>query len=491
MAAALTIGAAYADEFALQRARALYGQLRDHNQCEAALPAARSFWASSDFGTLQNDVRARFLYEVMRCAWSLQDGPGAIAAGIEARRAGATWADFALLRLGVRFEDHALAVEAFHALSLSAPKTFRELESRYIWGALRAAARTDSSGAAELRIHELLVALGYAFPENLPDDSLRVEHARLLAGRGDWDRARARLAAVIDPREVMVLRVDRAFAPLRADAAFAARLDVAAAAEASLARARETAARDPRKLAGVLDLAQALRALGRDEEALAELDRAIAAAQAEDGASRFDDVRDYLNWLLNERGYVLYDLNRPEEARQAFGLSIAVGESGQWSVSQVINFATMLQSEGRAADALEVVQTVGDASPYGLMWVAAVRACAAEQLNNAALRAEALAYLREHEDDNVSARTRALLCVNDLDGAAALYVRRLGDPLHRESALLALQNYRRPHRPALPRDDILHGRVDQVRLRPEVQAAVAAVGHIEDVPLQSVYWGDI
>jgi hypothetical protein len=116
-AALLTLGSAHANEFALQRARSLYGQLRDHAQCEAALPSARAFWPSSDFATLSDDVRSLFLYEVMRCAWSLEDGRAAIAASREARNVGAQWADYALLQLGLRFEDDAVAVDAFHALS--------------------------------------------------------------------------------------------------------------------------------------------------------------------------------------------------------------------------------------------------------------------------------------------------------------------------------------------------------------------------------------
>jgi tetratricopeptide (TPR) repeat protein len=241
----------------------------------------------------------------------------------------------------------------------------------------------------------------------------------------------------------------------------------------------------------VLDVAQALRVLGRNQEALDLLDRVVAQAQTPDAQAQFDDIADQLNWLLNEKAYALYELNRPEEARTAFGLSIAVGEDGQWSVSQVINFASMLQAEGRSADALEVVQTVGEASPYGRMWVAAVRACAAGNLGRAELRREALAYLREHERDNAAARANALLCVNDLDEAAALYIRRLANPAEREDALLALQTYRRPPRPALPQESLLHARLEQVRGRPDVLAAVAAVGRIEEAPLHSVYWGDV
>lgn len=151
----------------------------------------------------------------------------------------------------------------------------------------------------------------------------------------------------------------------------------------------------------------------------------------------------------------------------------------------------MLIGEGRARDALEVIQTVGEASPYGDMWIADVRACAAAQLGDATLQETSMAFLREHADDNIAAVTHASLCVNDLDGAAALYIRRLADPEQRSGALLALQRYRLPPGSSLPFNIVLLERLEQVRARPDVQAAIEAVGRIEDVPLQIVYWGDV
>jgi len=480
---------AFANDYALQRARSLYGQLRDRAQCEAALPEARTFWRSSDFQTLSPDAQAAFLNEVMLCAWDLRDSQAAIAASRAARDVGASWADYALMQIGLRFEDDALAVESFHQLAATSPPQLEELPVRFAFSVLRAARRLDASGAAELRIHDALAAAGYAPPEGVPDDSLRVSHARLLVQRGEVERARERLATVVEPREVLTMRVSRAFDPLRGDPDFERRLNVMAAAEANAARARAAADRNPRKLGLVHELAQALRVLGRREEALAELDRAILLAQAEGAAERFEDLEDNLNWLLNEKAYLLYDLGRAEDARAAFGLAIAAGESGQWSVSQVINFASMLEAEGRPADALQVLHTVGEASPYGDMWVAAVRACAAEQLGDEALRRESLALLREREADNVAARTRALLCVNDLDAAAAAYIRRLANPDEREPALLALQVYlEEPH--TLPRKRLLAESLEQVRNRPDVRSAVEAVGRIEETPLRSTYWGD-
>lgn len=321
-----------ANEYALARARGLYSQLRDRAQCEAALPASREFWRSSDFTTLSPEVRSALLQEMVQCAVRLRDADAAIAMSQEARALGAPWADFTLLVLGVTFEQDAVAVEAFHATAERDRGRLARMPWRLAWGTLRAAHDLDPSGAQELRVHDVLAALPYAPEEGGSDDSLRMDHALLLLAARQTERARERVSTVIDPRQVMIMRVDRRFDALREDPSFASRLDLRAAAEADLARARARADAKPTKLQGFLDVAQALRTLGRHSEALTLLDHHIARAQAA-GGSGYEDIEDTLNWLLNERAYILYDLDRPEEAREAFGLSIAAQEHGDWSVS--------------------------------------------------------------------------------------------------------------------------------------------------------------
>jgi tetratricopeptide (TPR) repeat protein len=489
-AATLTASAATANEYAFAQAGSLFRQLSDDGQCEAALPSARTFWRSSDFRTLAPEAQAAFLFALSNCAWRMEDGQLVIASAREAHALGATWSDYLMLQAGVRFDDDRAAIEGFHALAQSDAETLRAMPWRFAWGALGAANDLDASGAEALRIHAVLEEQNYAPAEGGFTDGLRVAHARLLLKVGQVERARQQLEPVVEPREVITLRVERAFDALRGDAALERRLDVIAAAEAHLARTRDVMEQRPKSLSAVLDHAQALRTLRRNEEALALLERHIAVAQGADGAQRYDDLGNQLNWLLNERAYALYDLNRADEARAALGESIAVAENGEWNVSQVINFASMLVAEGRGADAIEVVSTVGRASQYGDMWVAFVRACAGEQTGNTALRDEAMNFMREHPDDNPAAITRAYLCINDLDGAAAMYVSRLNDEDQRSDALIALQRFL-DDAPALPHNAVLLQRLEQVRARADVLAAVDAVGRIEDVPLHSVYWGGV
>lgn len=477
-------------ERTLQQARTIYDQLRDRTQCPAALPVAREFWHSPEFSMLADNIRLVMLREMMNCAWRQGDADTAIGVTNDSRAAGADWAYYALLQLGIRFERDDVSLEGFNGMAERDRETLASMPWRFAWGALRAANDIDPSGAQALRVHDVLASLPYAPEEGGFDDGLRMDHALLLLAAGQTDRARARLSTIVDPRQIMIIRVDNRFDALRQDAEFSRRLDVHAAAEADLTRSRVRAETERTNLHAFLEVAQALRSLGRHREALALLEQHIARAQSAGGGG-YEDVSDSLNWLQNERAYILYDLDRASEARDAFGLSIAAGEGGEWSVSQVINFASMLISEQRPRDALEVLRTVGNASPYGDMWVAATRACAAAQMGDAALQETALTFLREHTEDNVAAMARSYLCVNDLDAAAALYIQRLGNIEQRSGALLALQRHRPESGVSLPYNAILRERLDRVRARADVQAAVAAVGRIEDVPLQNVYWGDI
>ncbi len=78
---------------------------------------------------------------------------------------------------------------------------------------------------------------------------------------------------------------------------------------------------------------------------------------------------------------------------------------------------------------------------------------------------------------------RALLCIGDIDGAAAADISRLGDPEHRDTALLALQIYEPPPVVLSEQEAEIERRKAAIRERPDVRAAVDAVGRIERAPL--------
>jgi tetratricopeptide (TPR) repeat protein len=479
---ALGTSASAQETYAQARALSLFNQLIDHGACEGGLPAAREFWRSSDFRQqLLVEDQESFLSAVIQCALLLGDSREAISAANAAHDLGASWADKARLELALSIEDYGLAVEAFFDLSRSAPKEFGTLESYNAWGALRSAERIEGGETTMLRMHEALRAANYTPREGYHDDFFRLDHARLLLLRGRVAEARTRLEGVVDPWAIMALRINRVYDPLRADAAFERRLDVAAGAEAATVRARRVVADHPRQIGPVLQLAALLRYMGRSTEALDALNEIVPLAQAPDAASRFEDLDTQLNWLLFAKADLLYDLGRNAEAATIY--SEAMSANGVGSGNITMTFAGMLNAEGRGADALQVLEMLPPLTVYADVWRQSERACAAHIAGNAAVRDEALAAMRAIETQNMPLATHALLCVGDVDGAAALMVRRLNNPVEREAALIALQPFRRLETRRMPMEVAELARVAALRDRPDVRAALETVGRIEPTPL--------
>jgi tetratricopeptide (TPR) repeat protein len=385
----------------------------------------------------------------------------------------------------LRLEEWPAAVDAFLELAEADPDWLAELELSDVMRVARAARET--SAKAQHKLFQTLDAHGYTSPDPLRrDDFLRIERARLLLSEGETTAAVDALRPVAYVRAILELRADKTFDPVRVRLASDA-WDVAAAAERELERARADVLAHPRRLMARVNVVDALRALGRSEEAIAAADAALA--EYEEAPDDFSDVEESLNWLRNERAYALYDLGRFADGRGAMARAIGDGENGHANVSQVINSAILMSDEGLAARALARITSMQtEASPYGDMWAASVFVCAHEQLGNQARVRERLDFMRAHESDNPSALARALLCVGGIEEAAALYVRRLQDPALRGAALKALQIYELGD-VVLPGRAQLYARLGEVRDHPDVRAAVAAVGRIEALPLHRTYWG--
>jgi hypothetical protein len=315
---------------------------------------------------------------------------------------------------------------------------------------------------------------------------LRVDHARLLLQRGRVDQAMRRLG---DPdalsfSTLVALSAERLFDPLIAPLE---PLDYLAEAEQRVERARESISEYPRLLKARYRYLVTLRDAGRHDTALEESDRILEEISANPDA--FDDVDGYLNWIHNNRAFALYALDRPSEGRAAMEIASGTDENGQANVSQSINLGLLLADEGRWEEAIAVLAVMGRASVYGEMFAASVRVCSAAATGNDTMIAVELTYLRSHAHENFPALQRALVCANELDEAAELYVRRLGDPLARRSALMALQQWAPDPAPMRARAEMLR-RLETVQRRLEVQRALAAVGYSRVIPLPLGYWGE-
>lgn len=453
-------------------------------ECKANLAKASELAASPLLTTaISRAGQTAFLNALIDCAYA----EGDMATAFKAAQAwhaldpNDAMAEAVRLDLGPGQEQPEAAVDAFMTLVRISPAYLRSLEVRDVWDVINAADKLENADERKFELHQALVRIGYSAPPPAHDGHLRLAHAELLLARGDIESARARLAPVTDLSLLVRLRIERQFDVLRGDRAYEARLDLKAAAAQNVLAARKLAEEQADLLELVEEYVSALHAALRPEEALAAADAAIAKHAANPTA--FKDADDKLRWLLNRRGYILHDLGRSAEARASLAEAAGLTEHGEPNVSNIINYMLVLVDEGAAKEAAELLPKIGKASPYGQGWIEAGRVCVGVQLQDEAMQKAGLDWLREHEADNRSAYSRALLCANALDDSAAFFVKRLNDPEARGEALMALQDFINPNPAQSPVLKVLLERLAAVRARPEVQAAVNAVGRIEQIPV--------
>ncbi|HEU4429438.1 MAG TPA: hypothetical protein VFT98_11835 [Myxococcota bacterium] len=425
---------------------------------------------------LPRPERERFSLALASCAFELADYTWADAAAVHAGSAGAALRRLTQLGLMIWEEENEAAFVAFTALARSSPALVRRLAASSIDDLTN-----DLSTENSLALYEALESAGWQGERVQDDARLRLAHARLLAERGRTSEARERLHDPLPAATVIAIRSDRRFDALREDAAFEQRLDVARAAERDLARVRAEIAARPQSIEAAIRSITALRALGRTAEAIREAERALALDEASDGAHYADrDAR--LNWLLNAYADALFEADRADDAQSALLRAIAHGENDEPNVSQALARALALSDEGRAAEALAELDHIEGTSGYERLWIEAIRVCAGQQLDDFRRRGRALAKL-ESDGEWSAARVRALLCIGDLDTAAAVYIARLQDPAAREEALRVLQRYANPPERALPQRALIRERQRALARRPDVAAAAMELGRIEDLPI--------
>lgn len=320
-------------------------------------------------------------------------------------------------------------------------------------------------------------------------EPMRLRLARIAAEDGKPDVAMVMVRTFRLGSSRSTVRTEAVFSDLWSEPEFDEITDVVAGIHAELDQAREQMEAHPDHLEPLAQQTRLLLTLGRPVEAEAV---ARAAFERLESGEAFLDADDQTNWLLNEWAYSLYALGRLDEANATMQRGSALTEGSGANVSQLINLSSMLVYQGEDEAALELMSEMDDrnASPYGWMWVWHVRACASHGLGNEAARDEYMAQLAENWRDNPAAYQTALICTDRLDDAADLLVRRLADPVYASGALVALQD-RQPlfADSGMTRSAEWSEALDQLATRPEVAAAVEAVGRIESQPLTDAYWG--
>jgi hypothetical protein len=362
----------------------------------------------------------------------------------------------------------------------------KALEPEAVWEMARAFHKAKDEGGRH-RMAEALLGLGWTGPDGDADqDELRLMAAAGRIEKGDVAGAQRAAAGLVASQTLAGLLVQKRFDP-----AFEAGADRTAllrrAVEAEDARRAASLRAMPADLKRLRERSRFLRATGKPDEAAALILPAVRdmTAIAKAGADGF--------WTVNEAADALIDQGKAADAVALMDRLLQLPmDKHRDLINMAINRIELLNEAGRhreaAAEAGKLLEAGGRyASPFGKMWMWSGAACGLAAAGDAAAAAPWLARLEEASAQNPAAHMRGLLCLDRLDAAEALTIRRLAEP-DPSDVLMALQDYQ-PRANASAYAKALEERLAKVRARPAVQAAIAKVGRVIPLPVTRSYWG--
>jgi len=281
-------------------------------------------------------------------------------------------------------------------------------------------------------------------------------------------------------------RADRGFERVWNDPGFLAATDIPAMLARDLGDAERDTVADPNKLQKVVAQMEALRRVGRSDDAIALGERTLASDLA-----RFTDRKAYEVWIRDEIARSAKFKGDFALAEGAYRRGIErLGDQDPTVVNIIINGAAFLAEDaGKYQEAIDLAQRakrVG-ASAFGNMQADSAAFAAHWGAGRTADVSRVLAQLEKNIDDDPNATIEALFLVGRAEDAARIVATMLTNPRHVDSMILRLQRYT-ARRPAQgPAAKAVEAGWNALRRHPQVLAALAKVGRIIDVPASGFY----
>jgi tetratricopeptide (TPR) repeat protein len=391
--------------------------------------------------------------------------------------------DFYLRRkAGEMAGDSRDSVAALTAIARKDPTLFSRLHEEEVNATLANARKLPKEDGAYVELLQALFDANYQREAGLPADHLWRELAAALLERGAAAKAEEIALRLSSPNIVSGVRVDKRFAGIVA--AHPGHFEAKNVAAQSVARWQAAVREQPRSLLALLTLSRSLTYAGRSDEALQLVSEALRRIDASPSAKSYDDAADQEAWVRERRSNLLWSLGRWQDSIDEMERASKLPEDDGPNTSNMLDLADRYCALGRAPEALEAIARAETprVNAYGHMVAAMERAIASDVAGDAHGRAVALAFLREHESDSPSMVQTALVRTGDLDGAARVLIARLADPLQRLDALLSVQKHTGGAHSAVGAK--WTARMEELRARADVQAALEPVGRIEadDLP---------
>ncbi len=322
-----------------------------------------------------------------------------------------------------------------------------------------------------------------ANPTGVTLDLVHYRYAQNLLARGDDEKALQIASSIRLPGLLAAMAADKRF-----DAAFGngdpAAL-VAKSADDRLAMFRRMVQRDVQSMEARNAVAQELESLGRDDEALEQVNGTLddAAHLAVADRQRYNFGIQYDRAMLL-KARLLFDTGHYNDAIETLA-KLASERRTQPAIDTSMLLAKWLVALGRGAEALHELSYIPDEklSLTGRRDAAELRACAASQIGDQIILEDNIGFLKQWPSYSLPALMRADLCANDLDGAADAIVTAVTNPRYRVSMLAEIQRYKKPE--SVPDfQHTLNDRLAQVVSMARVMDAINAVGRINSYEIE-------
>lgn len=474
----------------------VYDLVKNGN-CAEALPKLRELSTRADFPLSDTATSYAFWKSFLGCAQAQLDFENGYYAARNLtalpQATAVDWRQRAFIGLHLKqWDDSIEALETMAKMDPNAISTMKreDVSISFYYTTIQDAPNLDD---IDFRFLTILWSAHWQPTDPAGDvDSLWVDYATRLQSRNLDEQVSKVLHSLREPDSIHNVRMNPQWRDVvQSDpAAF----DVLAAANNRLDALASLKATRPELLSVVIAHAKLLRELGRVQQALEELNGVQPKLLPSADRGGFADADDMLRWWTNERAFALRDLGRFDEAiaalRQGTTLREVPGRTPeeQQNISQLINLATLQDSAGRPKDAIETLLALKDTRPmstFGFANATFARACAYAQLN-------------QHEDFERQVRkladlgagwsyiiADALVCANDLDDAAGLFVKNLDEKDGAWRVLFKLSDFA-PAPQEAPFAREFRRRMAALAVRPDVQAAIVrSGGHLEQSPLLS------
>lgn len=366
----------------------------------------------------------------------------------------------------------ALTIEAMAATH---PEALNDLPIR----AVHSLNQQMSDAGDEADQIRILKAISATYKPTAPfadTEGLRLVYARKLYDKGDKAGAAAIINGVQSFSALREISADPDFRALQNP-----HVDLSIAAERQYTEDAITLSQHPGSLEGVIWVAADLRSLGRYQEALAKLE------SVRDRMGHSDSFADYDQqqlWWWEHLAITYGELGDYDQLVKSYRSAIALAEPGHPNVNQVLDLGLQQVRFGHYQDALATLAAATAdpklRSPYGAMVFHMGHGCASKLAGHDADAAQDVAYALAHEKDGPGNTTLLLLCVGDIDGAAASILRQLDNSEQRSGALDLLSDFR----PGPASSPVSPGikRIPELKARADIKAAVAKAGGVQSFP---------